>query len=174
MKCVSEELGLGTLVMFTYESPDDTHVNLKLYDPEDREIFANTDSAKGSHGFTTAMEGDYKACFYKTNVAKDDLANHRVRLDWKTGIAVADWEKIAKADKVDDISGILRKLEAEMREIHTGMLFLRQKEAELRDLNEATNTRVAWLSCLSLAVCIGLCVWQILYLKQFFQRKKLL
>ena len=112
MKCVSEELGLGTLVMFTYESPDDTHVNLKLYDPEDREIFANSDSAKGSHGFTTAMEGDYKACFYKTNVAKDDLANHRVRLDWKTGIAVADWEKIAKADKVDDISGILRKLEA--------------------------------------------------------------
>ena len=32
------------------------------------------------------MEGDYKACFYKTNMAKDDLANHRVRLDWKAGI----------------------------------------------------------------------------------------
>ena len=58
MKCVLEELAPSTLVMFTYESPDDTHVNLKLYDPEDREIFANSDSAKGSHGFTTAMEFD--------------------------------------------------------------------------------------------------------------------
>merc|ERR1712216_532496 len=152
MKCVLEELAPSTLVMFTYESPDGTHLNLKLYEPE----------------------GDYKACFYKTDVAKDDLKNHKVRLDWKTGVAVADWEKIAKAEKVDTISSTLRSLEAEMREIHNGMLFLRQKEAEVRDLNESTNTRVAWLSFVSLAVCIGLCVWQILYLKQFFQRKKLL
>ena len=61
-----------------------------------------------------------------------------------------------------------------MREIHNGMLYLRAREAELRDLNEATNTRVALLSIVSLAVCIALCVWQIFYLKNFFQRKKLL
>uniref|UniRef100_A0A7S0D460 GOLD domain-containing protein n=1 Tax=Micromonas pusilla TaxID=38833 RepID=A0A7S0D460_MICPS len=174
MKCVLEELAPSTLVMFTYESPDGTHLNLKLYDPEDTEIYSDTDSPEGSYGFTTELEGDYKACFYKTNVDKEDLKNHKVRLDWKTGVAVADWEKIAKAEKVDTISSTLRSLEAEMREIHNGMLFLRQKEAELRDLNESTNTRVAWLSFVSLAVCIGLCVWQILYLKQFFQRKKLL
>ena len=64
--------------------------------------------------------------------------------------------------------------EAELREIHNGMLYLRAREAELRDLNEATNTRVALLSIVSLAVCIALCVWQIFYLKNFFQRKKLL
>ena len=52
------------------------------------------------------------ACFYKTNVDKADLNKHKVRLDWKTGIAVADWEKIAKADNVDKISGTLRSLEA--------------------------------------------------------------
>jgi hypothetical protein len=63
---------------------------------------------------------------------------------------------------------------ATLREIHNGMLYLRAREAELRDLNEATNSRVAWLSIVSLAVCIALCVWQIFYLKNFFQRKKLL
>merc|ERR1712205_196961 len=157
MKCVLEELAPSTLVMFTHESPDGTHLNLKLYDPEYTEIYSDEDSPEGSYGFTTELEGDYKACFYKTDVAKDDLKNHKVRLDWKTGVAVADWEKIAKAEKVDTISSTLRSL-----------------EAELRDLNESTNTRVAWLSFVSLAVCIGLCVWQILYLKQFFQRKKLL
>ena len=87
---------------------------------------------------------------------------------------MADWEKIAKAEKVDTISSTLRSLEAEMREIHNGMLFLRQKEAELRDLNESTNTRVAWLSFVSLA-CVHRPVRVAdLYLKQFFQRKKLL
>jgi hypothetical protein len=29
-----------------------------------------------------------RACFYKTNVDKSDLDKHKVRLDWKTGIAV--------------------------------------------------------------------------------------
>ena len=33
---------------------------------------------------------------------------------------------------------------------------------------------MAWLSLTSLGVCISLCVWQIIYLKNFFQRKKLL
>ena len=99
MKCVLEELAPSTLVMFTYESPDGTHLNLKLYDPEDTEIYSDTDSPEGSYGFTTELEGDYKACFYKTDVEKEDLKNHKVRLDWKTGVAVADWEKIAKAEK---------------------------------------------------------------------------
>lgn len=55
-----EELGEGTLVMFTYETPDGTHVNIKLFDPSGAEIYSDTDKAKGSHGFTTEKEGDYK------------------------------------------------------------------------------------------------------------------
>ena len=80
----------------------------------------------------------------------------------------------AYIDRLRAVGERARALEAELREIHNGMLYLRAREAELRDLNEATNTRVAWLSCVSLAVCISLCVWQIYYLKNFFQRKKLL
>ena len=60
MKCVLEELSENTLVMFTFESPDDTHLNMKLYDPNGVEIYSQTDKSKGSHGFTTEKEGDYK------------------------------------------------------------------------------------------------------------------
>ena len=55
-----------------------------------------------------------------------------------------------------------------------GLLYMRDREAEMRNLQEATNGRVAWLSILSLLVCAGLAVWQVLYLKAFFERKKLL
>lgn len=110
------------------------------------------------------------AGFFKVKKKKN---NPNARHAYATS-QVADWEKIAKAENVDQISSTLRSLEAELREIHNGMLFLRAREAELRDLNEATNSRVAWLSIVSLAVCIALCVWQIFYLKNFFQRKKLL
>jgi hypothetical protein len=41
-------------------------------------------------------------------------------------------------------------------------------------LAEETNSRVAWFSIISLAVCVGSACCQLLYLKKFFQRKKLL
>jgi hypothetical protein len=48
---------------------------------------------------------------------------------------------------------------------------LKLGEQEMRDLNEETNTRVAWFSIFSLAVCIGCSVLQLAYLKKFFQRE---
>lgn len=39
---------------------------------------------------------------------------------------------------------------------------------------EETNTRVAWFSIFSLAVCVASAGAQLLYLRKFFQRKKLL
>jgi len=47
--------------MFTFESPDGTHLNIKLYDPRGVEIFSQSDQAKGAHGFTTDRDGDFKA-----------------------------------------------------------------------------------------------------------------
>lgn len=39
---------------------------------------------------------------------------------------------------------------------------------------EHTNTRVAYYSIASLLVCVASGVWQLWYLRRFFQRKKLL
>jgi hypothetical protein len=48
------------------------------------------------------------------------------------------------------------------------------REAEMRDLNELTNSRVAWFGIMSLFVCLGVAGWQLWHLKTFFERKKLL
>ena len=175
MKCVQEELKRKTLVMFSYETPDRTHINIRLFDPDGGSIWNNSDTHRGSYAFTTKTEGDHKACFYKTTVDDPaDLKHHKVRLDWKTGVAVMDYEKIAQGKHVNKVADSLRRLEADLRDTHETMLWLRRKEAELRDLNEATNSRVTWLSIMTLVVCVGLCVWQVMFLNQFFQRKKLL
>jgi hypothetical protein len=39
---------------------------------------------------------------------------------------------------------------------------------------ESTNSRVLWLSLLSLTFLIGSTVWQIFYLKRYFQKKKII
>lgn len=55
----------------------------------------------------------------------------------------------------------LRRLEAMVKEIHQEMVTLRGREEEMRNINEATNARVAWFSIGSLVVCISLAGWQL-------------
>ena len=47
------------------------------------------------------------------------------------------------------------------------------REAEMRELSETTNARIAWLSIMSLGVCLGVSAWQLWHLKHYFQKKKI-
>ncbi|KAL8155926.1 hypothetical protein AgCh_001105 [Apium graveolens] len=97
-----------------------------------------------------------------------------MNLDWKTGIAAKDWESVARKEKIEGVELELRKLEGAVEAIHENLLYLKNREAEMRIVNEATNSRVALYSMLSLAVCVGVSVLQIMHLKRFFQKKKLI
>ena len=98
----------------------------------------------------------------------------KVRLDWKTGVAATDWDAIAKKDNLNTIAAELKRMEELTKEIHEEMLTMKQREMEMRDMNESTNARVAWFSVSSLLICVGLSAWQLFYLRSFFERKKLL
>lgn len=173
-KCILEEMHENVLALVEYSSVDGTHISVKLEDPKAAIIYTQEATESGQFGFTTKLSGDYKICFTKTEPGVGEVSSHKIKLDWKTGVAASDWDSIAKKDNVDKLSLTLRELEAEIKEVHEGMLYLREREEEMRDINESTNARVAWLSVLSLGMCIALSVWQVIYLKSFFQRKKLL
>jgi hypothetical protein len=132
------------------------------------------DVSEGDYGFTAEVGGDYKACFFAAQIPAEDRAKHRVSLEWKSGVAATTWGKIAKETDVDVFTKSLRRLEADLIEVHETMLELRKLEADMRDKNEATNSRVVWMGLISLVVCVGLAFWQIFYLKAFFKRKKVL
>lgn len=48
------------------------------------------------------------------------------------------------------------------------------REAEMREVSETTNARVAWFSIFSLGICILVSGLQLWYLKRFFRKKKLI
>lgn len=98
----------------------------------------------------------------------------KVKLEWQTGVSTSDWESIASSENVKAISNALESLESEVSQVHESMLELRKREEEMREMNESTNSKVAWLSFVSLAVCFSLTAWQLFHLKAFFERKKVL
>ncbi|KAK9096022.1 hypothetical protein Sjap_021519 [Stephania japonica] len=52
--------------------------------------------------------------------------------------------------------------------------FLSAREAEMRQVSETTNTRVAWFSIMSLGLCILASAVQVWHLKHYFRKKKLI
>lgn len=177
-KCIYEEINANVLVVgdfkaFNKDNPSiPVYVDVRVTDPLGVIIHENRGQSSGQFAFTSKSAGEFQACF---SVPDMQTASHaKLNLDWKTGVAATDWDSIAKKEHLDQLGIEMRKLEGQIREIYAEMLQLQQREQEMRDLNEITNTRVAWYSIVSLAVCVGATVWQLWYLKKFFQRKKLL
>lgn len=71
----------------------------------------------------------------------------KLKLDWKTGVAAADWDSIAKKEHLDSLTVEMRKLEGTIREVYNEMIQLQQREQELRDLNGAAPSAAGRRTC---------------------------
>ncbi|CAH2047105.1 unnamed protein product [Thlaspi arvense] len=176
-KCVSEEIQSKVVVLADYLVISDEHsvfptVSVKVTSPYGNLLHQSENTTHGQFAFTTQESGTYLACFEA--VGKIHANDISINLDWKTGIAAKDWDSIAKREKIEGVELELKKLEGAVEAIHEHLLYLRNKEADMRIVSEKTNSRVAWYSIMSLAICIVVSGLQILYLKQYFERKKLI
>ncbi|KAG5405611.1 hypothetical protein IGI04_011730 [Brassica rapa subsp. trilocularis] len=68
----------------------------------------------------------------------------------------------------------LRKSEERVNEISANIIYLRVREAYMREVNDKTNKRVAQLSFMSLGLSITVSLFQVWHLKRFFLKKKLI
>lgn len=177
-KCVSEEIQNNVIVLGDYVVVSDDHshsptISIKVTSPYGNNLHHKENITHGQFAFTTQEGGHYLACFWV------DGSNHgggdvSVNLDWKTGIAAKDWESVARKEKIEGVELELRKLEGAVEAIHENLLYLKGREAEMRDVSEKTNARVAWFSMMSVAVCIAVSALQLWHLQRFFEKKKLI
>lgn len=177
-KCVSEEIQNNVVVLADYLVISEDHsflpsISIKVTSPYGNTLHHRENVTHGQFAFTTQEAGNYLACFWADghNHGAGDIS---INIDWKTGIAAKDWDSVAKKEKIEGVELELRKLEGAVEAIHENLLYLKTREAEMRTVSEKTNARVAWFSIMSLGICIVVSVVQILYLKRFFQKKKLI
>ncbi|KAF1871428.1 hypothetical protein Lal_00020221 [Lupinus albus] len=149
------------------EAPDRSPVT----SPYGNNLHHNENVTHGQFAFTTTESGNYVACFW---VEGNHQGSATISLEWRTGISAKDWDAVAKKEKIEGVELELRKLEGVVDAIHENLVYLKTREAEMREVSEATNGRVAWFSIMSLGVCISVSGLQLWYLKRFFRKKKLI
>ncbi|CAN1305221.1 Transmembrane emp24 domain-containing protein p24delta3 [Linum perenne] len=151
-KCVSEELSNKVVVLADYVvvADDNNHhptISVKVTSPYGNHLYQKESSIQGQFAFTTEEAGNYLACFWM------DGPHH---------------------GRNNGVEQELKKLEGAVEAIHENLLYLKNRESEMRIVNEKTNNRVAWFSIMSLGVCISVSFLQLWHLKRFFQKRKLI
>ncbi|XP_042049513.1 transmembrane emp24 domain-containing protein p24delta4-like [Salvia splendens] len=181
-KCISEELHNNAVVLADYYAfiGEDYDVNatlaptitVRVTSPYGNEIHHKEKVAHGQFAFTATEAGNYMACFSLDG----DQGGKKVTvgIDWKTGIAAKDWDTVARKEKIEGLELELKKLEEAVESIHNNLYHLVNREEEMREVSESTNARVAWFSLMALAICIVTSTLQILYLRRYFRKKKLI
>jgi len=181
-RCVGEQFPDGALgqwsfrVVATPGSPPaggprgETHVRVTVKDPTKRLLFSEALTHEAAQfPFTTKIPGLHKAC-----IQNHAARSQRVALAVSTqGFSVKEYgadvgEKLGPISKqLDESRNMLKDIAAEMDRAL-------KRETRERQTATATESRIETMGFVSMAVLIGLALWQIIYLRSFFRSKKLL
>uniref|UniRef100_A0ACD5WVG5 Uncharacterized protein n=1 Tax=Avena sativa TaxID=4498 RepID=A0ACD5WVG5_AVESA len=180
-KCISDDIKVGTMAVGKYhvvepegssQLPDSHRISLRVTSPYGNSLHYSEHVQSGNFAFTSSEAGDYLACFWAPDHHPPSTITFE--FDWRSGVSAKDWSNVAKKGQVDIMELELKKLEDTIKSIHEEMFYLREREGEMQILNGRTNSRMGWLSFLSLGICLSVAGLQLWHLKNFFERKKLL
>ncbi|KAL9713730.1 emp24p/erv25p- protein [Leucoagaricus gongylophorus] len=150
------ELGINVEVQ---EEPSG-HVVVKTRGPSDS-IFTFTSHEAGDHSI--CLSTNYTSWFSHTHI--------RLYLDIVVGSTRPNVEQ--DRSHVSELSSKLRNLNQKLEDIRREQQYQREREADYRDLSEATNARAVWYSIAQIVILLGTCAWQLRHLKRFFEDRKM-
>ena len=80
---------------------------------------------------------------------------HEVYLNVKHGVEAKNYEGLGDANKLKPLEVELKRLEDLSLSIVQDFAYMRQREEEMRDTNESTNSRVLYFSIFSMCCLLG-------------------
>lgn len=126
-------------------------------------VVKTTGPSQGKFTFTSHDAGDHSICL-STNFTSWFSHNHiRLYLDIAVGTTKADIEHDRK--HVSGLAAKVRDLNQKLEDIRREQQYQREREADYRDLSEATNARAVWYSIAQIVVLVATCTWQLRHLK---------
>jgi len=175
-KCLKEEIHKGVLVTGDYDisSHPGQVVDLMVIDTKGQHFVNYENTEKGKFAFTTDDYDVYEICFLSRVPGGMRAMRHEVFLQTKHGVEAKSYEGLADANKLKPLEIELKRLEDLSESIVQDFAHMRQREEEMRDTNESTNSRVLYFSIFSMCCLLGLATWQVLYLRKYFKSKKLI
>ncbi|KAI0924671.1 hypothetical protein AcW1_006723 [Taiwanofungus camphoratus] len=183
-RCFVEELPTETIVEGHYRAlewseKDQTYVGNPelgiLVEVDELDTGHNVVRTRGPSDsrftFTSHEPGDHAICLSSNYGGSWFGSTHiRLYLDIVVGATKPDLEH--DRSHVSALSAKLRELNLKLEDVRREQQYQREREANFRDLSEATNSRAVWYSVVQIVVLVCTCVWQLRHLRRFFEDRK--
>ncbi|AAS53536.1 AFR165Cp [Eremothecium gossypii ATCC 10895] len=168
-RCFFEQLKGGDVLTITYQFGDrdpQSHQQLSgdllVYGIDGRSVLdAQRASSHGELTLKAPTDGKYQYCFANDNsgyLTKDVTFN-------TYGVLSPD----AADSSSETLEGAVRKLSMLTMEVMNEQQYIEIRERTHRNTAESTNDRVKWWSIFQLAVVVAQSLFQVYYLRSFFE-----
>ncbi|CAE6502540.1 unnamed protein product [Rhizoctonia solani] len=128
--------------------------------------------SEGKFTFTSHESGDHSICL-STNYTSGWFSSTHIRMYLDINVGAAKPNVEHDRDHVTEMADKIRELNHKLAEIRREQQYQREREADFRDLSEATNSRAVWYIIAQIIVLLVTCAWQLRHLKHFFEDHKL-
>ncbi|KAJ2466685.1 vesicle coat component [Coemansia sp. RSA 2337] len=153
-------------------------VNMEIHDDSQHsnQYGARNQVDDATFRFDTQAHANVIVCFQNVLEANmpNDGRSRTIQFKMESGAMAEDFHKIQQEEKLKPMEMELRRLAMTLDDVQDELQYLKQRESTLRDANERMNSRVKTFSFVSIAVLVGVAVYQVFYLRRFFQQKKLI
>lgn len=180
--CIRDFVGRDQLVVINVKSTgyqgDGQRLQMTVVDTLGNQFSKKNDIYKDTRiSFSTHESAAIDICF--TNVlekhsGRRSYMSRSVELEVESGSSARDWNALQAARKLQPAEVDLQRVHELTKEITKDLMYLKAREERMRDTNESTNSRVKWFSICIILCLIGLGVWQIQYLRNYFKVKHII
>lgn len=142
-------------------SSEQLDIDFYVLDPRKREISSLQRVADGDVDVPLGQPGHYEFCFSNeySGISTKDVTFHVDHV----------WGSKLRSENQDTLEGQLSFLERILQDLEHGNQYLKIRERTHRNTAESTNDRVKWWSIAQLVFVFANAVFQVVYLKRFFE-----
>ncbi|XP_003962677.1 transmembrane emp24 domain-containing protein 10 [Takifugu rubripes] len=177
VKCLYEDTQENVLFAGEYELSDEprTTTDLKIIDSKGFLLYIRQNATKGRFSFTTEKQDKFDLCFYsRSPMGSGKVPDQMVKLNVKSGVEAQDRKGTENWEKLTPLEAKMKEIEQLAQSIAESSVFFMKRKEEMESTNASTNSRVLFLSIISMACLSALALWQVFYLKRFFKTRKLI
>jgi hypothetical protein len=175
---------------FTIYPESENNVNINIFDENNVRIYSkkvtnnaqfarslnipniaqsNPNNIVNSNINVNSPNNEYRFCFLNedTNIAKNIFLSIQFTPS-------SEIQSLAKKSQLSPIENQLKEIEKETKKVHSEMQYLQTREIKMREINDSTHRRMNGFAIFSMLFLVILTGLQVMYLKKYFRKKKII
>jgi len=173
VECFEEAAKSSERVSGDWHVQDGSHeLDVTVTSPSGEHVYAAEREMQGSFAFYASTEGTYTVCFSNERTEK---GTHEHDREVVAKLAVGEPPDMVALAKAEHLSPV----EERIKNLHKAMIAVRDLQDQIREQDEqrhhVTQSTRSWLlyfTVIEAIVLVAVSLWQILYLKSFFEVRR--